>query len=34
MSELFTESHHFVAACATAPTLNVLIPASSRTLRR
>jgi hypothetical protein len=34
MSELFTKSHHFAAACAVAPTLNVLIPAPSRILRR
>jgi hypothetical protein len=34
MSELFTESHHFATACDMAPTLNVLIPAPSRTLWR
>ena len=34
MSELFTEGHHFAAVCAMAPTLNVLIAAPSRTLRR
>ena len=34
MPELFTENHHFAAACLMAWTLNALIPAPSRTSRR